>query len=641
MKKIIFSNFTKTIMMIVCIISILFAVNIGLELEQEWKNYDEIIYQQEDYFKDSKYLNNKLNENFDKLEYVVLYGLINDDFDIKAYLNKNIKDSVAEYSLLIDEKEYTNMALNSKKHEHYFLIHIDKDGKVVTNEEIIDTIMIHHEAIKHHDIRIYVGLSTQFVNDSKMLWVQQKDLVFENVQQMMVMMLISILTMIYLVLTTGTNKEGKTKDYTMDKLYIEFNIGISFAFFVFTLWCGRKLIEQYMYNNLLYDGLRVMILVIVFVDSVLLLSSLLSLARVIKRHELSKRSLIARMLHFIYKCLKLFYKEVKMIYVHYSNLVILILLFIYTCLIAGLGYQSFFSNTYIWIGAVLLIIVAYYVMKYLNALSSIKENAYQIKNGNLQIEMKPISFQDLNALQNNINEISNGLQVAVEKTIKAERLKTELITNVSHDLKTPLTSIISYTKLLSKVENLPEEAQDYIAIIDKKSERLKVLTQDLFDIAKVQSGNEEIQLEKINVEVLLSQTLAEYEKELEGMIICTKIEKDLFILSDGKKLSRALHNLLSNIKKYTLSNTRAFILAYQQNDQVIIEMKNIASYMIDFDKDEIMQRFKRGDESRSEEGNGLGLAIVKSYVEATGGNFDIEIDGDLFKAIIKYSRIIA
>ena len=111
MKKIIFSNFTKTIMMIVCIISILFAVNIGLELEQEWKNYDEIIYQQEDYFKDSKYLDNKLNENFDKLEYVVLYGLINDDFDIKAYLNKNIKDSVAEYSLLIDEKEYTNMAL--------------------------------------------------------------------------------------------------------------------------------------------------------------------------------------------------------------------------------------------------------------------------------------------------------------------------------------------------------------------------------------------------------------------------------------------------------------------------------------------------------------------------------------------------
>ena len=212
MKKIIFSNFTKTIMMIVCIISILFAVNIGLELEQEWKNYDEIIYQQEDYFKDSKYLDNKLNENFDKLEYVVLYGLINDDFDIKAYLNKNIKDSVAEYSLLIDEKEYTNMALNSKKHEHYFLIHIDKDGKVVTDEEIIDTIMINHEAIKHHDIRIYVGLSTQFVNDSKMLWVQQKELVFENVQQMMVMMLISILTMIYLVLTTGTNKEGKTKD---------------------------------------------------------------------------------------------------------------------------------------------------------------------------------------------------------------------------------------------------------------------------------------------------------------------------------------------------------------------------------------------------------------------------------------------
>ena len=237
-----------------------------------------------------------------------------------------------------------------------------------------------------------------------------------------------------------------------------------------------------------------------------------------------------------------------------------------------------------------------------------------------------------------INEISDGLQASVNKTLKAEKMKTELITNVSHDLKTPLTSIINYTTLLSNVENLPEEAKDYIAIIDKKSLRLKTLTQDLFDISKAQSGNDEITMEKLNVETLLNQSLAEYEKELRPWTVCLKIEDGLYIHSDGRKMSRVINNLLINIVKYAMPNTRIFIDAYSRDQKAIIEMKNISSYPLDFDKEEIMQRFKRGDESRTEEGNGLGLAIVKSYVEVTGGKFDIVLDGDLFKAIIEYDK---
>ena len=217
-----------------------------------------------------------------------------------------------------------------------------------------------------------------------------------------------------------------------------------------------------------------------------------------------------------------------------------------------------------------------------------------------------------------------------------ERLKTELITNVSHDLKTPLTSIINYTKLLSELENLPEEAKDYIAIIDKKSHRLKVLTQDLFDISKAQSGNDEIVMQKLNVETLLSQSLAEYEKEMEHLVVCLKIEDGLYIHSDGRKMSRVINNLLTNMIKYAMPNTRVFIYAYSHENKAVIEMKNISAYPLDFDKEEIVQRFKRGDESRSEEGNGLGLAIVKSYVELTGGKFDIILDGDMFKTLIEY-----
>ena len=160
----------------------------------------------------------------------------------------------------------------------------------------------------------------------------------------------------------------------------------------------------------------------------------------------------------------------------------------------------------------------------------------------------------------------------------------------------------------------------------------------MFDISKVQSGNEQINLEKLNVETLITQSLAEYETELEKLTIITNIEEDLYIKSDGRKMSRVFSNLLLNIAKYSLSNTRVFIHAYEKENSVIIEMKNISSYPLDFNPDEIMQRFKRGDESRTDEGHGLGLAIVKSYVEATGGIFDIVLDGDMFKAIIKYTK---
>ena len=225
--------------------------------------------------------------------------------------------------------------------------------------------------------------------------------------------------------------------------------------------------------------------------------------------------------------------------------------------------------------------------------------------------------------------------------LKAERLKTELITNVSHDLKTPLTSIISYTELLSGLDDLSEEAKDYVRIIEKKSQRLKTLTQDLFDISKAQSGNENVVLEKIDVSLLINQSLGEYDNEINksGLTFCVNAEKDLYILSDGRKMSRVIGNLINNILKYTMKNTRVFISAFSKDNEIIMEFKNIASYPMEFSAEEIVGRFVRGDESRTKEGNGLGLAIVKSYTELSGGNFRVVLDGDMFKAIITFEKI--
>ena len=220
-------------------------------------------------------------------------------------------------------------------------------------------------------------------------------------------------------------------------------------------------------------------------------------------------------------------------------------------------------------------------------------------------------------------------------------MKSELITNVSHDLKTPLTSIINYADLLSKETLTPPEANDYVKIIKQKGERLKQLTNDLFDISKVQSGNEEFKIEDIDICLLINQTMAELNERIQQSGLVFKVsseDKEMFIHADGRKMSRVFENLIINCVKYAMKNTRVYInISYAESD-VTVEIKNIAGYEMDFDETEISERFVRGDSSRSTEGSGLGLAIVKSYVEACGGCVEIKKDGDLFKVILIFPK---
>ena len=273
-------------------------------------------------------------------------------------------------------------------------------------------------------------------------------------------------------------------------------------------------------------------------------------------------------------------------------------------------------------------------------IDEIRKGVSEVRNGNVAYKIPELKSEDMKVLAANINDIAKGLDESVSAKVKAERLKTELITNVSHDLKTPITSIISYTELLSKIEELPEEAKDYVSVISKKSERLKNLTQDLFDISKVQSGNEDVVLEKLDVALLINQSLGENDSEIQKseLPFCVDAPKELYISADGRKMSRVVSNLINNILKYTMKNTRVFITAFEKDGEVIMEFKNIASYPMNFNADEIVGRFVRGDESRTADGNGLGLAIAKSYTEICNGKFEVVIDGDMFKAILKFRK---
>ena len=239
----------------------------------------------------------------------------------------------------------------------------------------------------------------------------------------------------------------------------------------------------------------------------------------------------------------------------------------------------------------------------------------------------------------NLNSIAQGMQKAVQQQLKSERFRTDLITNVSHDIKTPLTSIINYVDLLKKQDVQPEQAKEYLAVLDRQSARLKKLTEDLVEASKASSGTLPVHLEAVDVNVLLSQVSGEYQSRFELCRLEPIVKlapESPQILADGKLLWRVFDNLLSNICKYAMPGTRVYFTSEVLDSRVQISFKNISNYPLDITADELMERFVRGDSSRSTEGSGLGLSIAQSLTGLQKGSFDLVVDGDLFKANISF-----
>ncbi|MFD3157012.1 sensor histidine kinase [Haloimpatiens sp. FM7330] len=276
-------------------------------------------------------------------------------------------------------------------------------------------------------------------------------------------------------------------------------------------------------------------------------------------------------------------------------------------------------------------------------LKKILEGTEQMSGGNFDFTLEEQNENDLVILARNINSIKQGYQKALEEHIKNERLKTELISNVSHDLKTPLTSIVTYVDLLKRDELTEEERKDYIKILDRKANKLKVLIEDLFEVSKINSGKVQLHKEKVDVVDLIYQSLGEYTTNCQENNIDFKVntfESSVCLQLDGKQMSRVFENLISNTCKYAMKNTRAYIDIVNENNNIKISFKNISAYEMNFDVDEIVERFKRGDESRNSkvEGSGLGLAIAKSIVELHGGKMYIEKECDMFKVFIVFRK---
>lgn len=342
----------------------------------------------------------------------------------------------------------------------------------------------------------------------------------------------------------------------------------------------------------------------------------------------------------------LLYKFFRMIFLNFKYtkkaVVLYTLLFLYDMLniIAVLNGSADYGISMFLLGR---IAVGIGFIVYVAAFGKIKDGCQKISGGDadatINTERMP---HELKSLANDINSIGNGIHLAVDERMKSERLKTELITNVSHDLKTPLTSIVNYVDILSKQDIKPDEAKEYVDVLVRQSQRMKKLIDDLVEASKASSGAIPVNFERSDMTLLLTQAVTEYEDKFAKARLTPVVDvssKPVPVMIDGRLMWRVLDNLIGNICKYAQPDTRVYISETETNNTVTIVFKNVSKYPLNISSEELMERFVRGDSSRSTEGSGLGLSIAKGLCNLQNVKFEINIDGDLFKAELTINKI--
>lgn len=460
-----------------------------------------------------------------------------------------------------------------------------------------------------------------------------------------------ILITFYLAYMAGRDENGKFNLLIIDKIPLE----VVLAFSLLLFFLAILLIESFIYlitsfgqlyysYGYFYSGItsfneiRMMFLLIASGFSFIyfgLLASLLSLSRKIKAGVLIKNSIIYILFSSLVKLIKnifLSLKETPKLIIAYFGLIFVNMLsFI---LIFALG--SILSILVLLLILALDISVINRLSKYKKEQAIILNTAKDIGMGNKIAKINTEGFYNENIiLSNSINNMYDGIQNAVNKSLKSERMRTDLITNVSHDIKTPLTSIINYSDLLMKENFEDTKIKEYVEIINRKSKQLKTMTEDIVDASKASSGALKIENEIINLDELMNQLTAEYEEKFKSSnleLVYDNLSHNQYVLSDGRYLYRVLANLFDNALKYSLENTRVYLSLSNENNKSIIEIKNLSKEQLNISSDDLYQRFVRGDTSRTTSGSGLGLSIAKDLMKLLNGNLDIIIDGDYFKS---------
>lgn len=376
--------------------------------------------------------------------------------------------------------------------------------------------------------------------------------------------------------------------------------------------------------------------VVIFAVIMLGMAAVLSFASRAKYGKWWKNTVIYMILNLIRKCIIMLFKAIPAM----PKLMIgLALLCVVNFIIAVL--DTYDGSILFWFAECVLLVP--FVVMIAFQLRKLKKGIDNIACGDFKSQVDTAKLlPELKACGESINDINNVLSREVNERMKSERFKTELITNVSHDIKTPLTSIISYVDIIKKKEIADEELKAYIEVLDRQSGRLKKLIEDLVECSKAQTGNITVNKTSLDIGVLLTQTVGEYQEKLEANALSLVVEQpneSLYVSADGRLLWRAVDNLLNNACKYSLPGTRVYLKLEKAGKEAVVTLKNVSKDQLNMSSDELMERFVRGDSSRNTEGSGLGLAIAKSLLDLQQAKLELKIDGDLFKVVIKYRLI--
>lgn len=604
-------------------------VNSYEHLKEAWNTIDKIhIYQ---------------NPNIDEVLY---YFEIKNDANLYTNLNTNepfVIKAINDYSINFGNVKLCASDLYKfiKSFDTHYIINqsspIEYGPK--SNKNIQgDTLSVYYDIThKGNYDKLFVAFTDDYINKKQEQWTYSRNTSIKMITAFAILVIISVISLLWLMYITGVDTESeKIVLYKID--YINVNILFIASILLVAVWV--IIIKEFMpksYINMSTTYFTASFdFIITLIFSSILIAILLSFARRAKAGTIIKDTFKPKVKHHkFYK--SLFIKELVFVI---SEILILIS-FPFIIEYIGIEYIATFIAT---VALEILIALIYFILtlKSFNEVEILVKHIDQIYEGNLEYKSNMPKKSLLYTSSEKLENIGEGLQKSVEQQIKTEKMKMDLITNVSHDLKTPLTSIISYIDLLSKEKNISEEERDYIRILAKKSDSLKSIVTDLFDLAKVTSGNSDIKLEKIDMHKLIIQTLADMEDKIDSSKHTIKTilpETSAYILADGKKMYRVFQNIIDNALKYSLSGTRIFIELKIIDNKIIISLKNTSSYEMNFTEDEILERFTRGDKSRTTEGNGLGLSIAQSFTQACGGQFKISIDGDQFKVIISFNQI--
>ena len=617
---------------------------------------DGMIYQFETDFSQSSYMAGQVNNTAVTLEAALEGGISRQEFE------QQTRDFPGSYYGVMNGTVISNAELNDSATQNAAFYLIARPDNAPQSNISWYYMPFDDEPIDEYNVRsttyplgtvIRVCVTSEQAAQYQEIWSAQKNTFAHTIYIVLTLTAAALALFVYLLFVTGRRPEDEEVHFaTIDRLPVEVNVVLFWSVLGTAAGLNIALMSELLSGSgdlsfLLLPSILFFVAAFAFA-----LELTLSLVRLLKAGSLARRSWCIRAFRWCFNKIgvlcagtwhglgRLRLAFTKALLGNYKTRNVVLLFTAYSVVLAflaaafaGVG-GSFFAFV---LGVGWFLAAGYFLIRRIDGFDRIVAALQRMRGGDLGFKLTDMPKGVFAAMAEDLGSLGDGMQAALQNEVRAERMKSELITNVSHDLKTPLTSILSYSDLLSQLELTPEEANDYAKIIHQKSLRLKNLTSDLFDISKVQSGVEQMVCERLDAVTLVRQALAEQEAQNSGLVLkVTLPERELPIWADGRKMSRVLENLIGNCVKYAMKGTRVFVSLNERDGKAVFEVKNTANYEMDFAADEITERFVRGDAARSTEGSGLGLAIAKSYTEACGGIFEVEVDGDQFKVRISF-----